>query len=57
MTTDEDEDEKEAWAEAARARNRRSDSIIDVSSAFEPKEGDKGPGSASKTEDPIDIRR
>jgi hypothetical protein len=51
VTTDEDEDENKAWAEAAKARKRRSDSIVDVSSASEPKEGDKGPGSASKSED------
>jgi hypothetical protein len=51
VTTDEDEDENKAWVEAAEARKRRSDSIVDVSSASEPKEGDKGPGSASKSED------
>jgi hypothetical protein len=51
VTTDEDEDENKAWAEAAKARDKRRDSIVDVSSASEPKESVKGPGSASKSED------
>ncbi len=50
VTTDEDEDENEAEAEAAKARKRRSDSIVDVHSSSELKEGAKGPGSASKAE-------
>jgi hypothetical protein len=50
ITTDEDEDENKAEAEAAEARKRRSDCIVDVSSSSEPKEGVKGPGSASKPE-------
>jgi hypothetical protein len=50
VTTDEDEDENEAKAEAAEARKRRSDSIVDVRSASELKEGVKGPGSASKAD-------
>jgi hypothetical protein len=50
VTTDEDEDENEAEAEAAKARKRRSDSIVDVRSSSEHKEGVKGPGSASKAE-------
>ncbi len=47
VTTDEDEDENKSWADAAEARKRRIESIVDVRSASEPKEGDKGPGSAS----------
>ncbi len=50
ITTDEDEDEKKAEAESAEARKRRSDPIVDVRSSSEPKEGVKGPGSASKPE-------
>ena len=50
VTTDEDEDEKAAESEAAEARKRRRDSIVDVRSASELKEGGKGPGSASKAE-------
>ncbi len=50
VATDEDEDENEAEAVAAEARKRRSDSIVDVRSASELKEGVKGPGSASKAE-------
>jgi hypothetical protein len=50
VTTDEDEDENEAEAEAAKARKRRSDSIVNVHSSSEQKEGVKGPGSASKAE-------
>jgi hypothetical protein len=50
VTTDEDEDESAAEVEAAEARKRRNDSIIDVRSASEQKEGAKGPGSASKAE-------
>jgi hypothetical protein len=50
VTTDEDEDENEAEAEAVEARKGRSDSIVDVRSASELKEGVKGPGSASKAE-------
>jgi hypothetical protein len=49
-TTDEDEDENEAEAEAAEARKRRNNSIVDVRSASELKEGAKGSGSASKPE-------
>jgi hypothetical protein len=51
ITTDESEDENEAEAEAAEARKRRSDSIVDVRSSSELKEGVKGPGSATKPED------
>jgi hypothetical protein len=50
VTTEEDEDENEAEAEAAKARKRRSDSIVDVHSSSEHKEGVKGPGSASKAD-------
>jgi hypothetical protein len=50
VTTDEDEDESPAEAEAAAARKRRSDSIVDVHSSSEHKEGTKGPGSASKAD-------
>jgi hypothetical protein len=50
VTNDEDEDENEAEAEAAKARKRRNDSIVDVHSSSELKEGVKGPGSASKAE-------
>jgi hypothetical protein len=50
VTTDEDEDESTAEAEAAEARKRRNDSIVDVGSASEQKEGAKGPSSASKAE-------
>ncbi len=50
VTTDEDEDENEAEAKAAEARKRKSDSIVDVRSASELKEGVKGLGSASKAE-------
>ncbi len=48
VTTDEDENENEVEAEAAKARKRRSDSIVDVHSSSEHKEGVRGPGSASK---------
>ncbi len=51
VTTDESEDENGVEAEAAEARKRRSDSIVNVSSASVPKEGVKGPGCASEAED------
>ncbi len=50
VTTDEDEDESPAEAEAAAARKKRNDSIVDVHSSSEHKEGAKGPGSASKAD-------